>query len=92
MRSRDGYLQPITHVAILDQHGNPVALPAPNRHHHIIRKMASDGHPTPIVGEQGFLLEDGTFVHRIPAGQIALKTGQIEALAHPPHLYSEDLW
>ena len=85
-------LPSITHVAILDNEGNPVALPAPNRHHHIIRKMAREGHPTPITGEQGFLLSDGTFVGRMRARMFAIAAGQVIQPMHRFYLFSEDLW
>ena len=41
---------------------------------------------------QGFLLNDGTFLNRIPAAHLVLENGQLEELAWPPNLYSEDLW
>lgn len=79
-------------TAILDKDGNPVSLPPPARHHTIIHLLAERGEPTPIMGEQGFMLSDGTFCRRRRAGMIAIKAGQIAKLRWPPYLYSEDLW
>jgi hypothetical protein len=80
-------------AAILDPEGKPVSLPPPARHGHIIRYMAEElHHKTPISGEQGFMLSDGRFARRKPAGRIAIKAGQIRELSHPSLLYSEDLW
>ena len=42
--------------------------------------------------EQGFILQDETFVDREEAGRIALKAGQISKLNWGVQLYSEDLW
>ena len=84
------YLQPITHVAIV-QDDVTYSLPKPNRHHNVIRMMMGE-HGCRGDAEQGFLLEDGTFVRRKPAGRIAIKTGQIEKLNWGNQLYSEDLW
>ena len=88
------WLQEITHVAILGTDGQPISLPKPNRHHHVIRHMCEHlGYEhVPASLEQGFLLKDGSFVRRLPAARIAVATGQIEELKWPPQLYSEDLW
>jgi hypothetical protein len=37
-------------------------------------------------------MSDGTFAGREEAGKVAILAGQIKELAHPPKLYSEDLW
>ncbi len=79
-------------AAIRDKDGVPVSLPPPARHHDIIRLLADRGDPTPIMGEQGFMLSDGTFAWRTRAAGFALQSGQIDALKWPPNLYSEDLW
>lgn len=42
--------------------------------------------------EQGFVADTGEFVDRIEAAKIALESGQIEKLNHPPNLYSEDFY
>ena len=68
-------------------------LPRPNRHHHLIHALSMCyGEMYLIDGVQGFVTSDGTFINRIMAGTIAIESGQITALQHPPKLYSEDLW
>lgn len=70
-------------------------LEPPKRHHHIIGMLAKSGLPLPIRGEQGFVLEDGTFVDRREALEHAYAAGQIsrERAEHGlSALYSEDLW
>lgn len=73
--------------------GTVYSLPKPARHHNIrdylIRWFKF---PPPITGPQGFLLEDDTFIERKPAGEMALRTGQISKMISPPTLTSEDLW
>ncbi len=82
----------VTHVAILLD-GQAYSLPAPNRHHDVIHLMVHEHNlPTPVIGEQGFLLEDGTFAGRVLAARNAIGSGQIERLEQPPRLFSEDLW
>jgi len=72
-------------------------LPAPARHHDIIRFMAVDlGMPTPITGEQGFLADyqgQARFANRIQAKAMASRSGQIlEGKGLLRELFSEDLW
>lgn len=69
-------------------------LPPPHRHHHIVHAMNNntDSHLIVARGVQGFVMSDGTFASREEAGKCAIKSGQIKELAHPPKLYSEDLW
>lgn len=70
-----------------------LTLPAPARHHHVLHSLAALGLPCSVsVENQGFLLEDGTYIDREPAGVIAVESGQIEKLNWPPQLFSEDLW
>jgi hypothetical protein len=78
-------------AAIVDVDGNIHTLPKPARHHHILRKMYADGVESLITG-QGFVLEDGTFVGRKEAADIALREGQTEYVKSYPSLTSEDLW
>jgi hypothetical protein len=64
------------------------------RHHNVIHEMVTKyliRKPT-IDNEQGFVLEDGTYVDRIEGARIAIESGQIRKLQWPPKLYSEDLW
>lgn len=64
-----------------------------HRHHNIIFEMVTKYLiPKPITGDQGFVLEDGTYVDRIEGARISLESGQIKKLQWPPRLYSEDLW
>ena len=85
----------ITHVAI-EYAGKVYSLPAPNRHHHVIRSIAAEngeGINGPDV--QGFLDETGRFLSRIAAYAMACDTGQIKRRAggyNGAELYSEDLW
>lgn len=77
-------------------HGTPRV----ERHHHLIRRIASLLHIRPVNGEQGFIDQMGRFYNRIEAGQHALKCGQVvEGHANIRHafnsrlgLFSEDLW
>lgn len=89
-------LPKITHVAI-EYAGRIWSLPAPNRHHHIIRMIAKetgDGIHGPDV--QGFLDETGRFIGRIEAYAIASDNGQLKlrgpAAYQGRELFSEDLW
>lgn len=67
--------------------------PPPCRHHHTIHALHRDNNGLIVArGEQGFVMSDGTFADREEAGQCAIAAGQIKELAHPPRLYSEDLW
>lgn len=81
----------ITHVAIM-LNGITYSLPAPNRHHHVIRLIRDTGIKKQVRGNQGFLTEDGAFIERKPAAILALETGQVTQLDAPPSLFSEDLW
>ena len=66
---------------------------APMRHNHAMaaaRKATGDF--SIHDEEQGFILQDETFVDREEAGRIALKAGQISKLNWGVQLYSEDLW
>lgn len=67
------------------------SVPRPGRHHDVIRAMVGAGVPTPIVGEQGFVTNEGRFVGRAEARRIAVAAGQ-GTPAHDRHLFSEDLW
>lgn len=77
----------ITHVAI--KKDNVIyMLPKPSRHCHLFQHFGS------ILkgGIQGFSATDVIFLDRIEAADYVLENGQISKLAHPPNLYSEDLW
>lgn len=69
------------------------SLPAPNRHHNVLYMIGkiSGSH------EEGFVLDDGTFIGRIGAMQLAKDNGQLnrregENYYQGPELFSEDLW
>lgn len=88
-------LQRITHVAI-KYDGKVYSLPAPARHHDVIRMIAQEngvGVNGPDV--QGFLDEAGNFLHRRMAFVIAQQTGQLNRGPdgyQGDQLFSEDLW
>lgn len=82
---------------------DPVSLPAPARHHDVIRHMGETGWTREQVfaSVQGFLTDAGRFVTREEAWPIAATAGQILPLGDgiirvaPPangRLYSEDVW
>lgn len=82
----------ITHVAVKYQ-GVVYSLPAPNRHHHVIRMIGGINGPD----EQGFLDNNGNFLTRRQAMLLARGNGQLKRREGPEHyqgpeLYSEDLW
>lgn len=91
------YLPKITHVAV-NYAGTVYSLPAPNRHHHVIRMIAAEngvGIQGPDV--QGFLDNNSTFLNRREAYTLAKANGQIIRNSDPKlyqgdELYSEDLW
>jgi len=66
---------------------------APMRHNHAMEAARKDTGDFSIHGEdQGFILQDETFVDREEAGRIALEAGQISKMKWGIELYSEDLW
>ncbi len=74
--------------------GKTYSLPAPNRHHNVIRSI-----PGGVQGpdEQGFILDYGSFLGRRGAYCLACDNGQIKRrpgkeFYQGPELYSEDLW
>lgn len=74
--------------------GKTYTLPRHNRPHDVIRSI-----PGGVKGPdtQGFVLDDGTFLGRRGAMQLALDNGQIKRRPgkenyQGPELYSEDLW
>lgn len=84
----------IVGVAIISPEGKIISMPAPNRHHNIIRFMANTlGFPTPIDGQQGFITEDGSFVDRVSAKYIASWYKQLLPRASKSdELFSECVW
>jgi hypothetical protein len=87
----------ITHVAICFQ-GKVYSLPAPNRHHNVIRLIVEQTGTKTVDAhgdDQGFLANDGLYWRRDDALRIARESGQLkpgcmgEKLGE---LYSEDVW
>jgi hypothetical protein len=87
----------ITHVAI--KYGNhdhlvQYSLPAPSRHSDVIRIIKEDTENPFCFDVQGFLDNEGIFVDRREALDIALKANQIIDINNirANRLFSEDLW
>lgn len=85
----------ITHVAIRFQ-GTTYSLPAPNRHHDVIRHIVKKTGATTVDAhgdDQGFLDADGRYWTRQQARIIATRAGQLlERAGKLRELYSEDVW
>ena len=88
---------PITHVAIRF-HGIVWSLPAPNRHHDVIR-MIIETHPSVTTvnayeDDQGFLDADGLYLNRRQALYNAQVNNQIKpgTTIKAGRLFSEDVW
>lgn len=71
-----------------------IALKKPNRHHHCFSFAREQGitNPTNRADDQGFYLEDGTYLTRKEAFHHATKTKQIINPEAKNYLFSEDLW
>jgi len=82
----------IKQAAIKDSTGKIWTLPRPARHCDILHYMYESSAGETTLDDQGFLLDDGSWVNRKQAAEYALKTGQCSELVAPPDLYSEDLW
>lgn len=86
-------------VAIIDEHGKMFHLSAPARHGDLM-PFIYNNHITDwdeakawiSQASQGFITADGRFVDRGTGAILARHTKQINKLANPPQLYSEDLW
>lgn len=87
----------ITHVAIRFQ-GVVYSLPAPNRHHDVIRLIIERNPDVTHVDsrgqDQGFLDENGLYLTRKCALGIARANGQLrtDREVHANQLFSENLW
>lgn len=91
--SQDGLREDLRVVAAAVLRDKTIyALPPPARHHHVVHYMAKRGLEQCGTDEQGFLLNDGRFAMRKAAAYLAIRNEQVKRLAHPPNLYSEDLW
>jgi hypothetical protein len=88
---------PITHVAIRFQ-GKVYSLPAPNRHHDVIRLIVETDPTVKTVNayedDQGFLDADGRYLNRRQALYNAQKNNQIKpgTTIKAGRLFSEDVW
>lgn len=77
--------------------GKIFTLPRPARHHSLIAMMIKAGEQRPIGQEprytQGFVTDDGNFVNRDEAKEIALAANQVKnGKTISKTLTSEDLW
>lgn len=85
----------ITHVAV-HYDGRVWSLPAPNRHHDVIRHIASEtGDGIQGPNAQGFVDDAGRFLRRAQAYLLAARNGQLKRRPggyQGTDLYSEDLW
>lgn len=79
-------------AAAIKLDGRVYGLPAPARHHDIIRMLAKRGHDVPINGEQGFIDDQFGFLDRVEAIGAALSDEQKFKREPKTQLYSEDLW
>ncbi len=83
-------------AAAIRYKGLVYSLPSPARHHdviHFIAQTIGKGVRLTCAEDQGFITSGShEYVDRIEGAKIALESGQLEKLNHPPRLYSEDLW
>ncbi len=97
LRTRKAAGQVITHVAIRFQ-GEVYSLPAPNRHHDVIRLIVEQTGAKTVDArddDQGFLIDGERYCRRAPALRIALQSGQCKPDclgAKIGMLFSEDVW
>jgi hypothetical protein len=82
----------ITHVAVIHD-GVTYSLAAPDRHHHVLREIYKIKEEC-TFNTQGFLDNQGVFVTRLEAIDIALAANQIKDTSNlrTTGLFSEDLW
>ena len=80
-------------AAIRAPDGQVFSVPRPGRHHDVISLMIEAGWLAPIRGVQGFITDDGAFVDRTAALEIAKANGQIvQKHGSANLLFSEDMW
>lgn len=87
--------EPLTHVACRDTEGRVWSMPAPFRHHHVLRVMHDHGakHAEGNHINQGFLDATGRYLNRLQARVSAAANGQIKnGDIIGGVLTSEDLW
>lgn len=88
--------EPITHVAIRFE-GVTYSLPAPNRHHNVIRHIVDTTGATHVDShdeDQGFLDASGRYLNRRQALVSALLNEQVKdpSKVRCEMLFSEDVW
>lgn len=88
--------QKILGVAIMYA-GRCWTLPSPNRHHHLIRRIAEEVGGLNGPHQEGFYADYGGFMNRRDAMVLAASNGQLNRRPgtqyyQGPELYSEDLW
>lgn len=73
--------------------GKIYTLPPPARHHTIMHWLSAQG-ISPHLAEQGFVDNEGKFLGRHPALQVAADAGQFirDPTAPANGLFSEDVW
>ncbi len=85
----------VTHVALRFE-GEIWSLPAPNRHHHVIRHIVDTAGVTNVDcydEDQGFLDAEGNYLTRREALKVAVANNQlIRKTAPADKLFSEDVW
>jgi hypothetical protein len=79
-------------VAVIHE-GVTYSSPAPDRHHHVLREIYKIKKEC-TFNTQGFLDNEGVFVNRKEALDIALAAKQVKDInnIHAFQLFSEDLW
>ena len=81
----------ITGVAI--KHKDGIKSMKKGSHAEIIKMLFKEGYmPRAAEIEEGFILENGTFLNRKEAAKYAYQTNQINAIVAPHELYSYKLW
>ena len=78
--------------AAIKYKGIVYSLPKPARHHDVIKLIHEKTGDINIIGDQGFLLDEGLFVNRYIAMKFATRAGQLKNKEPISELYSEDLW
>lgn len=92
-RDLDGLIAETIVAAAIRHDGVVYSVPAPGRHHDVIRLMADQGFGPRCMHDQGFVASDGRFLNRIGALRVAKEAGQIKRKTGPADkLFSEDLW
>ncbi len=89
--ARGGKVKRRVVAAALRKDGVIYSLPPPARHDTVILMMFDAHGVKAMDADQGFVLDDGTFLDRAEAEKVAIEAGQIKRKA-TGGLFSEDLW